>query len=681
MPKPVRSGQRYLPGLDGLRAIAVLAVVAYHIGLGWAQGGLLGVGVFFTLSGYIITDLLLGQQARTGSLQLTDFWLRRARRLLPALFVMLTVVVGWVALFDRTQLAALRGMVASAALYVSNWWLIAQHQSYFSRFGPPSPLGHLWSLAVEEQFYLVWPWLVLLGLRLYRGRRRASDEYYGLAVAALVLAAVSATAMALLYHPGFDQTRIYEGTDTRAFGLLIGAALAFVWPSRKLRASMSKVSTRCLDGVGVVGLLVIGALVWRTTEYSAFLYQGGLVLLSVATALVVAAVAAPASRVGRVLGIKPLRWIGVRSYGIYLWHYPIIVLTTPANSSDTLGRAALQVTATIVVAALSWHFIEEPIRHGALGRGWKALRSAQTAAARRRDWAALAGGVGVVGVAGACLAGLIPAITPPASSQLTGSLMTSTPRGATSTQQVKPSVPSGKADQAGGSRGASDQPRSSCRSVVHIGDSTSDGLNSPDYLPNPALRLSTQYANVGVRRVIWEISGGRSIVETLQGQANAATVAQKLIRRGYHGCWVLALGTNDTADVFVGSNVGLEQRIERMMAVIGHQPVMWVNVVSLLNSGPYSEHDMRLWDQALLRACPRYPNMRVYDWASVARRPWFISDGIHYTSPGYAQRSHDIAQALAKAFPAAPTVQVHQVTAEEEQDGSSGAAAPSCLVH
>ena len=381
MPEPVRSGQRYLPGLDGLRAVAVLAVVAYHIGLSWAPGGLLGVGVFFTLSGYIITDLLLGQQARTGSLQLVDFWLRRARRLLPALFVMLIVVVGWVALLDRSQLAALRGMVASAALYVSNWWLIAQHQSYFSRFGPPSSLGHLWSLAVEEQFYLVWPWLVLLGLRLYRGRRRASESYWGLAAGALVLAAASAVEMALLYHPGYDPTRIYDGTDTRAFALLIGAALAFVWPSRKLRDSMSKASTWCLDAVGVVGLLVIAALIWRTTEYSAFLYQGGLVLLSVATALVVAAVAAPASRVGRALGVGPLRWIGVRSYGIYLWHYPIIVLTTPANSTDSLGRGALQVAASIVVAALSWHFVEEPIRHGALERWWKGLRSARAGTA------------------------------------------------------------------------------------------------------------------------------------------------------------------------------------------------------------------------------------------------------------------------------------------------------------
>jgi lysophospholipase L1-like esterase len=189
---------------------------------------------------------------------------------------------------------------------------------------------------------------------------------------------------------------------------------------------------------------------------------------------------------------------------------------------------------------------------------------------------------------------------------------------------------------------------------VHIGDSTSDGLISADYLPDPRQRLGYQYARRGVRTVHWEISGGRSIVETLEGEANAYTVAQRQIQAGYHGCWVLALGTNDTADLAVGSTVGLSTRIAEMMKKIGGQPVMWVNTISLLDSGPYSEADMQEWNQALLRACPRYPNMRVYDWAAVARRRWFIDDGIHYTSAGYAARSRLIAQALAEAFPAAP---------------------------
>ena len=157
MPELVRSGQRYMPGLDGLRALAVLAVIAYHEQLAWAPGGLLGVGVFFTLSGYLITDLLLGQWARSGGLNLGDFWLRRARRLLPALFVMLAVVTAWVTVVSPSRLASLRGAVAAAATYSSNWFYIYTHNSYFARFAPPGPFDHLWSLAVEEQFYLVWP--------------------------------------------------------------------------------------------------------------------------------------------------------------------------------------------------------------------------------------------------------------------------------------------------------------------------------------------------------------------------------------------------------------------------------------------------------------------------------------------------------------------------------------------
>ncbi|HEV2244376.1 MAG TPA: acyltransferase, partial [Streptosporangiaceae bacterium] len=382
MPEPVRSGQRYMPGLDGVRALAVLAVIAYHEQLGWAPGGLLGVGVFFTLSGYLITDLLLGQWSARGRLQLADFWMRRARRLLPALFVMLAVVTAWVTLADRARLSGLRGAVAAAATYSSNWYLIIQNQSYFARFAPPAPLDHLWSLAVEEQFYLAWPWLLLLGVLCLRawgrtgrgmpGRRTGTVGW--LAVPTLVLAAASGVATIALYHPGLDPTRVYEGTDTRALGLLIGAALAMAWPSRRPAPSARAVRV-LVDVGGVAGLAVIALLIWRTGQYSPFIYRGGLIALSVATAAVLAAAACPGTWNGRVLGWGPLRWLGVRSYGIYLWHYPIIVLTSPANSTENLTRAALQTAATIAVAALSWRFVEEPIRHGALGRLWARVRS------------------------------------------------------------------------------------------------------------------------------------------------------------------------------------------------------------------------------------------------------------------------------------------------------------------
>jgi hypothetical protein len=223
------------------------------------------------------------------------------------------------------------------------------------------------------------------------------------------------------------------------------------------------------------------------------------------------------------------------------------------------------------------------------------------------------------------------------------------------------------------------QPHSSCRSVVHIGDSTSDGLVLPAYQPDPALRIPAQYRRVGVARFINEVSGARSIIETWHGFPNASTVARQVLRNGYHGCWVLALGTNDTADVAVGSTIGLAARIRQMMSLIGSQPVMWVNVVSLLSSGPYSEGRMQMWNRALLRACQQYPDMRVYDWAAVAQRGWFVPDGIHYTPQGYAERSRLIANALALGFPAVqPPAQLLPALDAQAWDA---AIHEGCLVH
>jgi peptidoglycan/LPS O-acetylase OafA/YrhL len=668
MPEPALRTARYMPGLDGVRALAVLAVIAYHLGFGWAPGGLLGVGVFFTLSGYLITDLLLDWRAQD-RLRVREFWLRRARRLLPALFVMLAAVYVWVAIADRSRLAELRGEVLTSVLYVNNWWQISQHASYFARFAPTSPLNHLWSLAVEEQFYLLWPLLLLLGLRLIPERRRPIRIRPRLAGLTLVLAAASATEMAILHHPSLDSTRIYEGTDTRAFGLLFGAGLAMVWPSRYLTLNVTGGARSILDVAGAIGLVMIGVLIWRVGEYSSFLYPYGIVLLSIAAAAVVAVAAHPATRIGRLLGWGPLRWLGVRSYGIYLWHLPIIVLTTSALARrPDLIRAAAQVTASVGLAALSWRYLEEPIRHGALGRAWAGLRSRGShprVVLRPAQVAAVSAGL-MVAVAAVALAGLGSTGSSPPSGAIqpqpdaVGAIRAaSTTRATAHAQRLAGAAASRPSTVASSSGAAGTAPspgavdlRTECRSVVHIGDSTSSGLISSDYLPDPAQRMNAQYARVGVRHSQFDITPATSIVETPPGTTDAYTLAEDLRRSGYRGCWVLALGTNDAADVSVGSNISLSARINRMMAVVGTQPVMWVNVKSLVGSGPYAEANMRRWDEALVGACARYPNMRVFDWASVAKNSWFIPDGIHYYSPGYAARAHLIADALAEAFPA-----------------------------
>jgi peptidoglycan/LPS O-acetylase OafA/YrhL len=656
VPEPTEPGRRYVAGLDGIRALAVLAVIVYHLGFGWAAGGMLGVGVFFTLSGYLITDLLLGHWKRHGDLGLRTFWLHRARRLLPALFAMLAVVSVLVAVFDSDALGAFRRQAVSAALYFANWSTIAQHGSYFARFAPPLPLDHLWSLSIEEQFYLVWPLALLAGIWVARGRAR-------LALLTLVLAAGSLVLMGTLYHPGYDPTRVYEGTDTRAFGLLIGAALALVWPSRLPPTAGRPHIRQALDAGGVIGLVGIGVLVWRTGPLSSFLYPTGFLLLSLATIAVIAAVVNPGSRLGAVLGCRPLRWTGVRSYGIYLWQWPIIILLSPGPGPQPLGRVAMEVAITLVLAALSWRFLEDPIRHGALGRLRRRLTSGSEAVLARRRALALSGTTAALLLPVLALTGLLPAASrtiegrgallrgvPHAllvSARRSGSRLPLVIRRASSSTDPRASSPGGSHPADLRSR------RSFCRSVVYIGDSTSEGETSTDYIPNPALRLPSQLARVGVRTVYPDISGARSIVEVYKNFPNAAAVARAHVSAGYHGCWILALGTNDVADIHTGSNVGLTARIARMMRIIGRQPVLWVDVITLVRPGsPYAEDGMQLWNRDLVQACARYPNMRVFDWASYAKRKWFIPDGIHYYSPGYVARSHLISQGLAHAFPA-----------------------------
>jgi len=369
MPKPIGNSSRYMPGLDGLRAIAVLAVIAYHLNLQWVPGGLLGVTMFFVLSGYLITDILLKQLHPSKTLDLKTFFIRRARRLLPAMFLMIAVVSLWLLISDTERLLSLKGDIGSALLYISNWYLIFHEVSYFESFGPASPFGHLWSLAVEEQFYLIWPLVLLVVIRFSPKRGK-------LALWTLAAAAVSAGAMIMLYQPGVDPSRVYYGTDTRAFALLIGAALAIVWPSSKLSSTLSSRSRILMDALGTFGFVLILVMINQTSEYDSFLYRGGMVLFSLATAVVVAALAHPASKFATIIGSKALTWIGVRSYGIYLYHYPIIVLTTPTAESGELHpvRALIQVILTLVLAELSWRFIEEPIRHGALGKIYSLLK-------------------------------------------------------------------------------------------------------------------------------------------------------------------------------------------------------------------------------------------------------------------------------------------------------------------
>jgi peptidoglycan/LPS O-acetylase OafA/YrhL len=347
---------RRAPGLDGVRALAVLAVMGFHEGASELSGGFLGVDVFFVLSGFLITDLLVTMYDRLGRLDLKDFWTRRARRLLPALGLMLVVVCAAATVIEPGQGGSLRLALLAAVTYTSNWYQILHHVSYFATLGlftAPPPLDHLWSLAIEEQFYLIWPLLLwLLILRLNGRRARVTVT--------LILAALSALAMALEYSPG-DPSLVYYGTDTHASALLIGAALALALPLATV-ASLPAAQVRRLDAAGVVGLVLLA---WAAGHFSGndrAVYPAGLILAAVGAAGLVAA-AAGTGVIAAMTSLPPLRWIGIRSYGIYLWHWPVIALagaiTGPGPTSPWLWL--IEAAVSVGLAWASWRFVENPI--------------------------------------------------------------------------------------------------------------------------------------------------------------------------------------------------------------------------------------------------------------------------------------------------------------------------------
>ncbi len=381
------AGSSHLPALDGVRGLAVLGVLLFHGGVSWMRGGFFGVDAFFVLSGFLITGLLLAEwdstSGRTGRrIDLVAFWARRARRLLPALLLLIAAILVTAAVHPplRDQ-PGLRGDIWSTLGYVANWHSIATGGDYFARTGPPSPLQHTWSLAIEEQFYLLWPLLLVLVLRLW-GERRALRR---IAVGGALLSAAVMALLSVGAHGSFD--RIYYGTDTRAQSLLIGAALATVVPIRRAGRSAVPAGGSALPAAapriaGLAGCAVLAAL-WTTASGSdGWLYRGGFAIAAVAVAGVIwSAVSDERGPVARLLSLSPLRLLGVISYGVYLWHWPLfLALTAERTGQRGTALLALRLAATITVATVSYVFVEEPIRSRRALPRWRAPAALTTAA-------------------------------------------------------------------------------------------------------------------------------------------------------------------------------------------------------------------------------------------------------------------------------------------------------------
>lgn len=364
--------RRYITGLDGIRAIAVIMVLAYHLKLALFKSGFLGVTVFFVLSGYLITGILISEVEEEGTIDLKNFWLRRIRRLVPAVMSMAVVIIFVSAVVNRIIFTKGCKDFLASVLGFNNWWQIFNKVSYFEAAGVPSPFTHCWSLAIETQFYLIYP-LILLGIYKLvksRGEGRANRGLLFAGVT-LLLALSSVILMIVLFDPQQDASRVYYGTDTRAFSLLFGALLAILWEYRMVPRRLSASVNMVLGSVSFAVLLVMTIAINGSSN---FWYRGGQFVGTILTVLVIYTVSGRKTWLSRFLSNPVLKWIGDRSYSIYLWHYPIILLISKGIKASW-WITLIEIVLSVVLAELSYRFIETPIRHGIIGKYLNILRS------------------------------------------------------------------------------------------------------------------------------------------------------------------------------------------------------------------------------------------------------------------------------------------------------------------
>lgn len=657
-----------MPGLDGLRAIAVVAVVLYHgqdvSGIATflkPQGGFLGVEMFFVISGFLITALLLSEHDVSGRIDLKDFWIRRARRLLPALYVFLAGTIALAGLFATDAFDKIRSEILGALFYVSNWLLIANDESYFEAAGRPSLFRHLWSLAIEEQFYLVWPLIVAGALRV--GGRR-------LLLTLTLLGTAASTVLLWRLFDGVEQygdvTSVYFRTDARAAALLVGAAIALVWrrPAGASPWSPTGISRWFVDVAGVVALILVVGMNYgftdRVIEWQSYtrLYHGGFLALSTCTMIAIAAVAMPGSNLAWVLGNPVMRWIGTRSYGIYLWHWPVFQLTRPRVDVDLDGYPLLLVRLAITMGLveLSYRLIESPVRQR---RFWApALATLRTP---RGITLVTAGALGLI-IATTAVAVAIPTVdrTPTTTQLATADGAATEPAIEEAAADLDPTAPEPQVTTTPSPTVVpTPQPTATVSpeaAALIAGDFDPAELVQPTPEPTPTQPplpppppLSAPFDITASRIHIV----GDSVVEGAQGQlyriAPQVTVDGRIGRQWWELEGELrqmrAQGlANDVVVIHLGNNGNFTTAMFDgvMNALTGVRLVLFVNV-----------HAPVVWEGEvngmLARNVNRYAeNARLIDWytASTPHPEYFIEDGTHLQGPGQVAFRYLIENAL-----------------------------------
>ena len=625
----------YLPGLDGLRAVAIIGVLLYHAGIDWMPGGFLGVDVFFVISGFLITSLILEEYDRSGRVNFTKFYLGRARRLLPAVAVLLIAVGLAVLIVYQDALSAFREDALATVFYVNNWWYIFVDQSYFESVGRPPLLKHLWSLSVEEQFYLIWPVFALLLVR--SGGRPLVRRL------ALVLAIASTVWMAVLsirngYPVDADPSRAYFGTDSHSMGLLVGAALATMWRPGRLSTQVPRGAQLIITGIGVASLAAVIGFYLFVGEFTPWLYRGGFLALAFFTTALIAAVTHPASFLGPALGTGILRYIGRRSYGIYLWHWPIFMVTRPGIDVEWSEPVTfvVRIALTLVIAELSYRLVEMPIRRGVLGRAWSAVRSGG-ALGMRAIGTLIA--TGLVTVFGAAVA--IALIMNPGDGR----------------DAIPPDVAEAMGIADGGplelaiddeSSDAQDDAAANATAGISTDSGPDPGITNDDNTDSgePVLSDEEIRAANGPVSVIGDsvVLGARSAIkDAIPG----ARVDAKVSRM---------------PGGFTGRVKKLDRRDKLANVVVVHPATNGVINAKILRGilDPLTDYERvvivnasvpRSWEKqnnkVIAKVTPDYPNVVVADWksASDGRSEYFVSDGVHLTGSGAAAFAEVIREA------------------------------------
>ena len=605
--------KQYVTGIDGVRTLAVLGVIIYHLLPTTLPGGYLGVPLFLLISGYFVTLQLVRQMDQTGGIQLTKFYLKRLRRLYPVLIVMLTVTTAYITLFARDLLHNIKSTIATNLLWVYNWWEIGHGQSYFDRFNGESPFTHLWTLGVEAQFYFLWPLILFMLFLILRKRSKIKWTVFILAVA-------SAVEMALLFDPQ-NINRVYYGTDTRAFSLLLGCWLALCWPIDRLNASLTAHAARILDGVGIGALLITLLGFFTLPGQSSWTYRGGMFFYSLIGMILIATVVHPGSHMNRWLTNPFFTWIGQRSYGIYVYQLPVMVFYERVVE---IGRhpvinALVECLLILAISEFSYRLVEQPLAH----YQWRYLPASirHWIDFKMHDWHQWLKVGPVVIICFIALCGLMLPSKPAKKSAVQTRIEKSRQATAAKNKQI--------------AKGKAAKVNVNSKSLQKKYGLTSNQLKAASELKVTAIGDSVMAdASQDIQEIMPHAYVDAEVGR--QGSATPAVIKDLKAKGQLQKNVILNLGTNGAMD---------SQTINDILTAIGkdHQ-VYWITP-----HVPTRDWEQTVCDQ-IKQAAKQNANVHVIDWNQAANghAEWFAQDKVHMNEQGNAYFTRLIVKTILK---------------------------------